>query len=357
MRSSLPMTARTTRRKLAIFRSCFSGLGHVYGTYDMQSWHARQVKRPVTDDVMLRHLQGRQPYGVYLLVNDKTRAVAVDFDREDTKPPLAFLECAQTHGLPAYLERSKRKGWHVWLFMESSGAEARKARQIVKWILAETGHPNIEVFPKQDELTERARFGNWIHAPLNGHFVRQGRTVFVDPQQGMRPFADQWALLESIERISETLLDELIEINGLHALAAESAVTGGIGKAAVDARTFGLAPCAQRMLAEGVIDNQRVACFRLALHLKKAGIPADIALAALSAWAQKNRPRDGKRIITPDEIAEQTTDAYAKSYQGCGCEEPAVVLFCDESCPLRQSHERPVDSHVSTSTPGPEAKR
>jgi hypothetical protein len=89
------------------------------------------------------------------------------------------------------------------------------------------------------------------------------------------------------------------------------------------------------MLAEGVTEYQRVVCFRLALHLKKAGIPQDIAVVALSAWAAKNRPRDNKRIITDLEIDEQTTCAYAKRYRGCGCEEAAVMPYCHPGCPLR----------------------
>ena len=40
----------------------------------------RQVKEPVTNEVILAHLQGRQSYGVYFLVEDKTKALAVDFD-------------------------------------------------------------------------------------------------------------------------------------------------------------------------------------------------------------------------------------------------------------------------------------
>ena len=31
-----------------------------------------------------------QPYGVYLLVNDRTRAIAADFDRDDLWAPMEF---------------------------------------------------------------------------------------------------------------------------------------------------------------------------------------------------------------------------------------------------------------------------
>jgi hypothetical protein len=39
------------------------------------------MKAPVTDMVFADHINGKQLYGVYLIVLDKTRAVVVDFDR------------------------------------------------------------------------------------------------------------------------------------------------------------------------------------------------------------------------------------------------------------------------------------
>jgi len=92
------------------------------------------------------------------------------------------------------------------------------------------------------------------------------------------------------------------------------------------------------MLAEGVTEYQRVACFRLAVQLKKAGLPEDIAVATLSAWAVKNRPNGEKQIITEQEIVKQTRCAYAKNYRNCGCEDPAVSRFCHTGCPVHVSN-------------------
>ena len=89
------------------------------------------------------------------------------------------------------------------------------------------------------------------------------------------------------------------------------------------------------MLADGVSDYQRVACFRLAVHLRKLGLPQDITVAALQAWSAKNRPQARKRIITCIEIKDQIASAYAKEYRGCGCEDPAIQPFCDARCPIR----------------------
>jgi hypothetical protein len=90
------------------------------------------------------------------------------------------------------------------------------------------------------------------------------------------------------------------------------------------------------MLKEGVSQYQRVSCFRLAVHLKRLGLPQDVAASALKAWAQKNRPSNGKGIITDGEILEQSTYAFARNYRSYGCEDEAIKPFCDKGCPVRR---------------------
>ncbi len=328
---------RSNAEKLAVFRECFTGLMHAYGTYDARTGQAYQVKRPVTDETLLSHLTGRRPYGVYLLVHDHTRAVVADFDKEDSHPPLRFIRRASHYGLRAYLERSKRKGWHVWIFTELPGVTAAKARLVVKAILDDIDAPDTEVFPKHDRLSEGTRYGAFINAPLFGRLFARGRTLFVNPEQGLTPYEDQWDVLMNVRRASEAQLDEIIEVNQFQHTVRPRRNQTALASATGARSSFGLPPGAQRMLAEGVTRYQRVACFRLALHLKRAGIPQDVAVAALAAWAAKNRPADGKEVITESELIEQTACAYTKSYRSCGCEDPAVTPFCDADCPLQRT--------------------
>ena len=65
------------------------------------------------------------------------------------------------------------------------------------------------------------------------------------------------------------------------------------------------------MLRDGVKSFQRVACFRLAVHFRRLSIPQDITVTALTVWAKKNQPQEGKRIITDAEITEQTREALS----------------------------------------------
>ena len=325
----------TTGQKLLLFRSCFTGLVNCYGTYDLVTGRAFQVKQPVTDQVLLRHLRGTQPYGVYLLVGDKTRAVVADFDEEDIQPPLAFMRRASSCGIAMYLERSRRRGWHVWGFFQPPGVLASKARAVAKLILAEIGSPKTEVFPKQDRLAGQMQFGNYIYAGLFGRLVSKGRTVFVDPDADCRPFTDQWQVLASVHRVSESVLDGFLERkDGGGKSTTPDAARTAARPSGTPPRTFGLPPCAQRMLSAGVVANQRVSCFHLALQLKKAGLPYELAVPCLLAWALKNQPSDGNGVITNAEIVGQTRSAYSRNYRGCGCEQPAVMPYCDSNCPV-----------------------
>ena len=326
---------RDTKEKIRIFKSCFSGLQNVYGTYDTRTGKVRQVKEPVTDKIIKDHLTGRQSYGVYLLTGEKTSALAVDFDQDDIHQPAIFLCKAKCLGISAYVERSKSKGYHVWIFFEQGGVVARKARLVAAKILADMGKSQTEVFPKQDSLNGIS-YGNFINAPLFGSLVPKGRTVFTDPADPTKPYPDQWELLERVQRVPEYRLDAIIESCKLNEQApiAERSRCNGNSNSDYSGSSFGLPPCGRRMLTEGVDSYQRVSCFRLAVHLKRNGLPYDLALITLKAWAKKNHPTDGKGIITDQEIEHQTKCAFENSYRSLGCEEPAVAAYCDKNCPL-----------------------
>jgi len=324
----------STKEKIGIFMELFTGLSNVYGTYDPITGRARQVKATVTGQVVLDHIMGRKPYGVYLLVKDRTHAIAADFDTHDTTGPREFVARAHHYGISTYIERSKSKGYHAWIFFNHAGVKASKARLVVKNILDDIGCSLTEIFPKQEVLDTRASFGNYINAPLFGRLVPLGKTVFVDPNT-LEPYPDQWALLESIQRVDTHVLNEIIELNDLSVpdvrqpSSAGDPANGGLSR-------FSIPPCAQKMLRDGVSEFQRVSCFRLAIHLKRLGLPFDIAVSALKTWALKNRPIHDKKVIQDAEILSQSSYAYDNSYMGYGCDSPAIAPFCEPSCPVKE---------------------
>jgi hypothetical protein len=187
---------------------------------------------------------------------------------------------------------------------------------------------------KHDFLNNRASFGNFINAPLFGGLVPQKKTVYGDSHT-LAPYPDQWAFLNSIERAGENVLDEIIEINSL-STPQNKCRSNQRDSDSGSSRRLSLPLCAQKILRNGVSEYQRVSCFRLAVHLKRLGLPYDVAEAALKTWALKNRPTNGKEVIRESEILSQTTYAYAHSYAGYGCESSAIKPFCDPSCPVKK---------------------
>ena len=119
-----------TDEQIILFWERLKGRANAYGTYDPRTSRAWQVKEPVTAKVIRAHLQGQRPFGVYLLDGERIHAIAADFDQDDPEPPGEFRRVAQDCGLPVYLERSKRKGYHAWTFLAgASGVPAAKARR------------------------------------------------------------------------------------------------------------------------------------------------------------------------------------------------------------------------------------
>jgi len=326
------MKRRGTAEKIAIFRKLFTGLPDAYGTYDPVSGRARQVKAPVTDRVILDHLSGHKPYGVYLLVKDRTRAIAVDFDSDNRLTVSEFVGRAKHYDIPAYIERSKSKGYHAWIFFQEEGVPARKARLVMHHLLNEIEKPEMEIFPKQDSLDTNTQYGNFINAPLFGTLVRQGKTVFVD-LMSFNPYPEQWDFLESVNKVKESDLDTIIEMNDLPAAPTPTELGYNPRK---NSSWHALPICARKMLRDGVRENQRDSCFRLAVHFKRLGLPYDMAVAALRVWVLKNQPIHGKGILQDGEIVSQTRRVYNKSYTSYGCGTSAIIPFCEPSCPVNQ---------------------
>lgn len=62
------------------------------------------------------------------------------------------------------------------------------------------------MIPSQDYVPENG-FGNLIALPFQGRAARNGNTLFVD--ENFVPYADQWAFLSSVKKISRERLEEL----------------------------------------------------------------------------------------------------------------------------------------------------
>jgi hypothetical protein len=326
---------RSSAEKIAIFSKRFTARTDVYGTYDLKTGKTYQKKETVTKNVLLNHLLGRTPYGMYILIKDRASVAVIDFDDHDRNGPVEFIQQAKHYNISAYLEVSKSKGWHVWIFCEKAGVSAIKLRTIACQILEDISCPSIEVFPKQNcIMNEKYEYGNFINCPLFGKLVPQGRTIFVDPDNSFLPY-DQWSFLKSVKLLTEKELDDLIEINDWTLINTHKKKTSqnisNITKTKYKFHT--LRPCAQEML-KGVSENQRVICFRLAISLCTAGFDKPMSQDILFSWAARNTPKNGKAIITKKEIIEQCSYGFNSNQTSYGCGEAATNPYCNQDCHL-----------------------
>jgi len=177
----------------------------------------RKTKIPLTREVIRRHLAGTHFIGIYPLLEDNTSYfIAADFDRKDwISDSKNFLGQCNLLGIPAYIEKSfSGKGAHLWIFFTEK-YPAVKSRRIFLEIIRKALNLSEfakqvsfdRVFPNQDYHSGKG-FGNLIALPLNGKCLKEGRTLFLDPED-FQPVVDQWNYLNKINKVSADKLDKL----------------------------------------------------------------------------------------------------------------------------------------------------
>lgn len=326
------------KRNLDMFRKLFVVRADVYGAREIKGERAWQVKNPLTDAILLGHLLGRKPVGVYSLMSDgTTKWVCIDIDHDNFAAVREFVLRCEHYCLPVYVERSKSKGFHIWGFFQNP-VPARKARSVFKNVLVDVEMETTELFPKQSQLKEGG-YGNFVWLPLSGYLndnglARNGRTVFVDEHN--IPYRDQFEVLRKVEFISEEELDRVIEVNDLEsgevAIGDEGPIQQCDSEVGMpDERNgendfFWAPPCLRRILREGVSEGIRnESCFRLAILLYRVGIPRDLGRVMLERWNLVNQPP-----LVEDELEIAVQQAYSERYTGYGCGN--LEAYCSSDC-------------------------
>jgi hypothetical protein len=127
--------------------------------------------------------------------------------------------------VPVALEISRSgQGAHAWVFF-SNPVSARDARRLGNAIITHTCARSRQrrlasydrLFPNQDTMP-KGGFGNLIALPLQKTPRESGYSVFVDIE--LRPYADQWAFLATVERMAPHDIEPTIlrATGGAHSL-------------------------------------------------------------------------------------------------------------------------------------------
>ena len=243
----LPLVRSTlnTAQKIALFRSLFRGREDVYAQrwespdgrsgYSPKAerdWNAYYSTKPedrkrvdketrkniaLTDEAIHAHLAGTQTLGVYPLLLDETCwFLAVDFDKKTWKDDAAaFRATCHELNVPAAMERSRSgNGAHIWIFFERP-VPAGVARRLGSLLLTRTMERRHQLgldsydrfFPNQDTMP-KGGFGNLIALPLQKNPRESRFTEFLDDE--MRPYADQWGFLNSVQRMTQAAAERLV---------------------------------------------------------------------------------------------------------------------------------------------------
>ena len=159
------------------FKAIFSGLDIAYGTYKIESSRgdgkqagkAVVVRKPPTDDLWVKHLEGVEPsLGIIPIRADNTCIWGcIDIDQYPLDHAGLIKKVRQLE-LPMVVCRSKSGGAHVFLFVKEP-IPAAEMQRFLKAGAALLGEAGREIFPKQAEiLVDRGDTGNFLNLPYFG---------------------------------------------------------------------------------------------------------------------------------------------------------------------------------------------
>lgn len=168
-------------KTIADFIKLFRGRGDVYGHEE-----GRCVKEPLTVSVFKDHLSGVAPIGVYPMVqNPQGDCYTVwgcsDIDIEDHAGACSIRDALGEVGVTAWIEKSRSKGYHVWVFA-SAPVPASDMRRMLLAAHQVANYPAREVNPKQETL-KQGQYGNYVRIPYPNYedtTTNKRRIIFDD---------------------------------------------------------------------------------------------------------------------------------------------------------------------------------
>ena len=160
------------------FKEIFKGLERAHGVTKVGQSNGDGTKvqgksfikrEPVTDELWLYHLQGRESLGIIPINdNNQCRWGCIDIDSYAGFDHKKLVNKISNLDLPLIVCRSKSGGAHVFLFT-SNYVSAKLMQSKLTQIKAVLGYSGSEVFPKQTELKSEDDTGNFLNLPyFNG---------------------------------------------------------------------------------------------------------------------------------------------------------------------------------------------
>lgn len=160
------------------FFKLFAGLDRVHGHFQVPVASAANghkvegtlittEKTGATPALWEQHLAGAYGLGIVPIRDDNTCVFgAVDIDVYNGLDLPALARRIAEVQLPLLVTRTKSGGGHLYTFARRPMPARLIRAKLNEWAIY-LGHPGVEIFPKQDELTEDGH-GSWINMPYFG---------------------------------------------------------------------------------------------------------------------------------------------------------------------------------------------
>lgn len=235
----------TRRTQLANFIELFKGRGDCYGAE-----HGGCVKEPLTKVEFRHHLTDGPYIGVYPAIPQGVHpSICVwgcsDIDVESLESARLLQRTLDMAGVTAWVERSRSKGYHVWVFA-SAPVPAENMRRMFLVAHQVADLPAREVNPKQSDVSI-TKVGNYVRLPYPNAFVNNPiRRVMLDDQDNPMPLGDFLQVAIS-SRVSPDKIGSLAELY-VEPERVTSVIDYGIPTSVSDALMF--APSLVRRLHE-----------------------------------------------------------------------------------------------------------
>jgi hypothetical protein len=292
------------------FKAIFSGLDIAYGTYKIksergdgkQAGQATVVRKPPTDDLWEKHLEGVEPSLGIIPIRADNSCIwgCIDIDQYPLDHK-GLVERVSNLKLPLVVCRSKSGGAHVFLFTREP-IPARDFQQYLKDSAALLGEAGREIFPKQAEiLVDRGDTGNFLNLP---YFGGDSGTRYAFNGDGTA------ATLEEFFALYEANVQDYPLKFPEPPKQAESPVKDG-------------PPCLQALCAQGFPEGTRNnGLFNIGIYLKRS---------APGNWEDKMVEYNIKHVAPPlpnNEVQVLVKQVGKKDYQ-YKCKDAPLNSFCN----------------------------
>lgn len=279
------------------------------------------------NDYLLRiedHLTGNAPMGVYPMVQSTDPLSiyntgwyvhwgAIDFDEGEEASWVHARNCQlllDELDVSSYIERSRSKGFHVWVFA-STWVPAQLMRRALLAACQVVDAPTREINPKQETLDD-GKLGNYVRLPYPGALSGGGvtadlrRMVVDENRNGVN-------LTEWLCGVEETTVETLQRVAALYSpplrRRREFKASDYDGEAADR-----LSPYLRKVFEEGPLGDdpdRSAALYRFACLLAESGrIDEETAVELVSAYDEKHLQKFSVRSDGERRIMELVDRAY-----------------------------------------------